>query len=110
MVAIRNRALTPVFLLAFSLCAQAQTKWDMPTPYSDGEFHTRNVRSFVEDVKKATNGGLDVAVHSNGSLIKHPGILRAGGTGQGDNRELLLGQIGQQKPGFSPHKLPVVGP
>ena len=24
--------------------ALAQTKWDMPTPYSDGEFHTRNVR------------------------------------------------------------------
>jgi len=29
--------------------AQAQTKWDMPTPYSDGEFHTRNVKAFAED-------------------------------------------------------------
>jgi len=27
--------------------AQAQTKWDMPTPYSDGEFHTRNVVLFA---------------------------------------------------------------
>src|SRR5437867_1377764 len=62
--------------------AQAQTKWDMPTPYSDGEFHTRNVRAFVEDVKKATDGALDITVHSNGSLIKHPDILRAVSTGQ----------------------------
>ncbi|MBV8031939.1 MAG: C4-dicarboxylate ABC transporter substrate-binding protein, partial [Betaproteobacteria bacterium] len=33
-----------------ALGAQAQTKWDMPTPYSDGEFHTRNARQFAEDV------------------------------------------------------------
>ena len=38
--------------------ALAQTKWDMPTPYSDGEFHTRNVRQFAEDVKKNANGAL----------------------------------------------------
>jgi len=43
--------------LALASVAQAQTKWDMPTPYSDGEFHTINVRQFAEDVKKATNGG-----------------------------------------------------
>jgi len=43
--------------LLFSLVlgtAQAQTKWDMPTPYSDGEFHTRNVKAFVEEVQKVT--------------------------------------------------------
>jgi len=60
---------------AFS--AQAQTKWDMPTPYSEGEFHTRNVKAFAEDVKKNTGGALDITVHSNQSLIKHPDTLRA---------------------------------
>ena len=44
---------TLLFLLVFGT-AQAQTKWDMPTPYSDGEFHTRNVKQFAEDVQKAT--------------------------------------------------------
>src|SRR5262245_41904542 len=84
---------------AFSFCAaQAQTKWDMPTPYSDGEFHTRNIRTFVEDVKKATNGALDIAVHSNGSLIKHPDILRAVSTGQVNVGEILLGQFGNEDP------------
>ena len=42
--------------------AQAQTKWDMPTPYSDGEFHTRNVRMFADDVKKGKSTSFPQAV------------------------------------------------
>ena len=65
------------------LAVHAQTtKWDMPTPYSDGEFHTVNVKLFAADVRKATNNQLDINVHSNGSLIKHPDMLRAVSVGQ----------------------------
>ena len=28
----------------------------MPTPYSDNEFHTLNVKRFVEDVKRDSGG------------------------------------------------------
>lgn len=85
---------------------QAQTKWDMPTPYSDGEFHTINVRQFVEDVKKASGGQLDLVVHSNGSLIKHPDILRAVSTGQVNIAEFLLGQFGNEEPVFNADNVP----
>src|SRR3989442_10607504 len=88
--------------------AQAQTKWDMPTPYSDGEFHTRNVRAFVEDVKKATDGALDITVHSNGSLIKHPDILRAVSTGQVNIAEFLLSQFGKKDSVFESDNSPFV--
>src|SRR6266480_1354197 len=88
--------------------AQAQTKWDMPTPYSDGEFHTRNVRAFAEDVKKATDGALDITVHSNGSLIKHPDILRAVSTGQVNIAEFLLSQFGNEDPVFEADNIPFV--
>jgi TRAP-type C4-dicarboxylate transport system substrate-binding protein len=88
--------------------AQAQTKWDMPTPYADGEFHTRNVKAFTEDVKKATNGALDIVVHANGSLIKHPDILRAVSTGQVNVAEFLLGQFGNEDPVFAADNLPFV--
>jgi len=91
---------------AFAATAQGQTKWDMPTPYSDGEFHTINVRQFVEDVKKATNGQLDVTVHSNGSLIKHPDMLRAVSTGQVHIAEFLLGQFGNEEPVFNADNVP----
>jgi TRAP-type C4-dicarboxylate transport system substrate-binding protein len=89
---------------------QAQTKWDMPTPYSDGEFHTRNVKQFVEDVKKATGGQLDINVHSNGSLIKHPDILRAVSTGQVNIAEFLLGQFSNEDPVFAADNIPFVAP
>jgi TRAP-type C4-dicarboxylate transport system substrate-binding protein len=92
---------------AFSV-AHAQTKWDMPTPYADGEFHTRNVKAFTEDVKKATNGALDIVVHANGSLIKHPDILRAVSTGQVNIAEFLLGQFGNEDPVFAADNVPFV--
>jgi TRAP-type transport system periplasmic protein len=86
--------------------AHAQTKWDMPTPYADGEFHTRNVKTFVEDVQKASGGKLEINVHSNGSLIKHPDILRAVSTGQVNIAEFLLGQFGNDEPVFNADNVP----
>src|SRR5438046_10331315 len=93
-----KRTLVAAAALAVCALASAQTKWDMPTPYSDGEFHTRNVRQFVEDVKKATEGKLDINVHSNGSLIKHPDILRAVSTAKVNIAEFLLTQFGNEHP------------
>lgn len=105
----RNSVIT---VAALALCGSvhAQTKWDMPTPYGDGEFHTRNVRAFADDVKKATNGALEITVHSNGSLIKHPDILRAVSTGQVNIGEILLGQFGNEDPIFAADNVPFVAP
>jgi TRAP-type transport system periplasmic protein len=94
------------FALATAGTAQAQTKWDMPTPYSDGEFHTRNVKQFVEDAQKAAGGKLEIVVHSNGSLIKHPDIMRAVSTGQVNIAEFLLGQFGNEEPVFNADNVP----
>jgi TRAP-type transport system periplasmic protein len=103
---------TVIALAAFAAfgAAQAQTKWDMPTPYSEGEFHTRNIKAFVEDVKKNTGGAVDINVHSNGSLLKHPDILRAVSTGQVNIAEFLLGQFGNEDPVFAADNVPFVAP
>src|ERR687895_2634216 len=103
---IRESLVAAAAVSVLSFGAQAQTKWDMPTPYSDGEFHTRNVRTFVEDVKKATGGKLELVVHSNGSLIKHPDMLRAVSTGQVNIAEFLLGQFGNEEPVFNADNVP----
>jgi TRAP-type transport system periplasmic protein len=92
----------------FATLAWAQTKWDMPTPYSDGEFHTVNVKLFAADVRRATNNQLDITVHTNGSLIKHPDMLRAVSTGQVNVVELLLGQFGNEDPVFAADNVPFV--
>lgn len=86
----------------------AQTKWDMPTPYVDNEFHTQNIRTYVDEVKKASGGQFDIVVHSGQSLIKHPDILRAVSTGQVNIGEFLLGQFGNEDPMFSVDNLPFV--
>ena len=51
--------------------------WDMPTPYGDSTFHTQNIMQFAEDIRTATDGGLDITVHSAGSLIPHAEIKNA---------------------------------
>jgi TRAP-type C4-dicarboxylate transport system substrate-binding protein len=97
-------------LAAVSVGAQAQTKWDMPTPYSEGEFHTRNVKQFADDVKANAKGALEITVHSNQSLIKHPDILRAVSTGQVNIAEFLLGQFSNEDPVFAADNVPFVAP
>ncbi len=69
--------------------ASAETKWDMPTPYPDGNFHTKNVIQFAADVDKATNGSLKITVHSAGSLIKHAEIKRSVRQGTAPIGEML---------------------
>src|SRR5437588_3426429 len=105
---LRTKTLIGALAVTFAFAAQAQTKWDMPTPYADGEFHTRNVRAFVEDVQKASGGKLLIQVHSNGSLIKHPDILRAVSTGQVNIAEFLLSQFGNEDPIFEADNIPFV--
>ncbi|MGH8690524.1 MAG: TRAP transporter substrate-binding protein [Burkholderiales bacterium] len=86
--------------------AHAQTKWDMPTPYPDGEFHTVNIKQFADEVKKATGGQLEINVHANQSLIKHADTLRAVSTGQVNIAEFLLGQFGNEEPLFNADNIP----
>ena len=70
--------------------AQAQTKWDMPTPYGPTNFHTENVAQFAADIDKATNGRVKITVHPNGSLFKATEIKRAVQGGQAQIGEILL--------------------
>jgi len=79
--------------------AFAQTKWDMPTPYSDGTFHTKGVRQFADEIAK--DGKLQITVHSNASLIKHPEIKRAVQTGQVPIGEILISVLANESPLFA---------
>jgi len=86
--------------------ALAQTKWDMPTPYPDANFHTQNIMMFAEDVKKATSGGLEIKVHSNGSLFKHPEIKNAVRGGQVPVGEFLLSRLSNENAVFEVDSVP----
>ena len=73
--------------LAMATSASAQS-WDMPTPYGDTTFHTQNIIQFADDVRTATDGGLDITIHSAGSLFPHSEIK-----GAVRNRSVPMGEF-----------------
>lgn len=92
--------------LGFPAIARAQAAWDMPTPYTDGTFHTENIRWFIEQVANASNNGIKITVHSNNMLIRGPEILRAVSTGQVPAGEILISQFGNEEPIFELDAIP----
>jgi TRAP-type C4-dicarboxylate transport system substrate-binding protein len=89
-----------------SVAAVAQTKWNMATPYPEGEFHTRNIQQFVADVNKLSGGELVITVHSAQSLFKHPEIPRAVRTGQVEIGETIMSNLSNQNPIFQADAIP----
>lgn len=56
----------------------APTNWDMSTVWPDANFHTQNAMAFAEEVKKQTNGAVNITVKAGGQLgFKGPEHLRA---------------------------------
>ncbi len=99
--------LAGVAISAFAAgAASAQTKWDMPTPYGDGNFHTRNIVQFTKDVEKATGGKLTITVHSNGSLIKHPEIKASVRRGVAPIGEVLISNHQNESPIYGVDSVP----
>jgi len=86
--------------------AQAETNWDMPTPYGDSNFHTVNIREFAEDVQEATDGELNITVHSGGSLIKHPEIKNSVRRGLVPIGELIMSRLANEDPLFEVDSVP----
>ncbi|MGO1461769.1 MAG: TRAP transporter substrate-binding protein [Marinobacter sp.] len=85
--------------------AQA-TDWDMPTPYGDSNFHTVNIQQFADDVREATDGELDITVHSSGSLIKHSEIKNSVRRGLVPIGELIMSRLANEDPLFEVDSVP----
>ncbi|MBC7134176.1 TRAP transporter substrate-binding protein [Oceanibaculum nanhaiense] len=88
-----------------STAASAET-WDMPLPYPDSNFHTKNTRMFAEDVAKLSGGKLNITIHSGASLFKMPEIKRAVRTGQAQAGEILLSAYGNENAVFEADGVP----
>ena len=90
----------------FTAPAIAQTAWDMPTPYGDAVFHTQNIRAFADEVRSATGGGVDITVHSAGSLFAHPQIKDSVRRGLAPIGEILMSQLVNENPVFGMDSIP----
>ena len=87
--------------VAFTMGVSAQAQnWDMPTPYSDAIFHTANIIEFAADLKAATDGAMDITVHSAGSLFKHADIKGAVRGRQVPIGEFFLSRLSNEDAAF----------
>lgn len=93
-------------LMASGANAQAETEWDMPTPYGDMTFHTVNIREFADDVREATDGELNITVHSNGSLIGHAEIKNSVRRDIVPIGELIMSRMANENPIFEVDSVP----
>ena len=94
-------------LLAMTSPALADT-WDMPTPYGDSTFHTVNIQQFADDVAAATDGGLEITVHSAGSLFPHAEIKNAVRSRQVPIGEFFLSTLSNEDLAFGIDSQPFV--
>ncbi len=84
-------------LVGFSQ-AFAVEKWDMPTPYPSGNFHTVNIQKFAEDVEKLTGGNIKITVHPDASLFKMTEIKRAVQNAQVQIGEVIFSSLENEDP------------
>jgi len=103
-------AAAAAFTLAGFTAASAETKWDMPTPYGDGNFHTQNIAAFAEEVKDKTGGSLVIQIHSAGSLFKHPEIKNAVRKGLAPIGEVLVSRLSNEDAVFGVDSVPFLAP
>nr|WP_232830900.1 TRAP transporter substrate-binding protein [Tropicimonas sp. IMCC34011] len=99
---------TPLLAAAIAAIAGAASaeSWDMPTPYGDSVFHTQNIIQFAEDVTEATDGALEITVHSAGSLYAHPEIKDAVRRGLAPIGETLMSRLANEDPIFAIDSIP----
>jgi TRAP-type C4-dicarboxylate transport system substrate-binding protein len=65
-------------------------KWNMPVRSNERNYFTRNIMQFADEVKKVTDGKVEIVIHPEDSLTKQPEVKRAVQTGQVQIGELLM--------------------
>lgn len=84
--------------------ARAQARWQAASGFAEGNFHTRNLRQFLAEIRDA--GGPDIQLHSNGALLPQPQIKRGVQQGQVQLGEILLTAYANEDPVFDMDQVP----
>jgi len=92
--------------IGLATAVSAQTKWDLPSGYGANTFQTKNLEQFAADVKAATQGKLEITVHSGASLFKQPEIKRAIQTGLAPAGEFIISGLANENPLFGADSIP----
>lgn len=97
-------------LAALAPSGAEATEWKMVSGYPDNSYLTANLREFIADVEKRTNGALKITLHNNQSLVKLPDIPRAVQSNQAALGEVYTANLGNQDPMFTLDAIPFLAP
>ncbi len=100
-----RRLVLALCLSVAAIPAGAQTRWVMATPYAEN-FHTLNIRQFLADIERETQGRMTVQLHANASLLPMAQIKRGVQTGQAQLGEILLSAYANEDPFFEVDGVP----
>lgn len=92
---IGRRAAVTAFVATMTAAVPtwAETSWDLPLAWPDGNFHVENAKTFAAEVEKATDGRVKINIHPGGSLgYKGPEMLAAVRDGLIPIGDILLNQ------------------
>ncbi|MGI9336070.1 MAG: TRAP transporter substrate-binding protein [Gammaproteobacteria bacterium] len=92
--------------LALAAAPALAVDWIMASGYPDSNFHTRNIRLFIEEVE--ANSSVRIKLNSNDTLIKLDAIKTALQRGQIPIGEIRLGVYGNEDPMYILAGLPFI--
>lgn len=87
--------------------AHAET-WKMSADAPDGNYLTKNIRAFAEDVARLSEGELEIDVVSNSVLLKRPELKRGVQRGIVPIGEVLISALGNEDAVYSADAVPLL--
>jgi TRAP-type C4-dicarboxylate transport system substrate-binding protein len=97
-------SIVAVALTTAPACAQDQ--WKLASAYSSGNFHTKNLNAFAQEVADTTGGNLSIKIYPNGSLFPATMIMHAVRVGQAEIGEVLISLHEREEPIFGIDAVP----
>ena len=86
---------------------QAET-WKMSADAPDGNYLTKNIRAFADDVARLSDGALEIDVVSNSVLLKRPELKRGVQRGIVPIGEVLISALGNEDAVYSADAVPLL--
>lgn len=106
MMSLRVKAAVAAVAATFAVSSANAADWIMASGYPDSNFHTKNIKMFIEEVKATSS--VNIQLNANDTLIKLDAIKTALQRGQIPIGEIRLGVYGNEDPMYILAGLPFI--